>query len=67
MATAAQQLPLTDHQRGVYRCQCGHVFRVFGGGRHQVYLEPENVALDDPIMNGVCPVCGRGLPGKNAS
>ena len=21
--------------------------------------------LDDPVMNGVCPACGRGLAGKN--
>jgi len=48
-----------------YRCECGHVLRVFGRGRHRVYFEPANTALDDPVMNRVCPGCGRGLPGKN--
>jgi ssDNA-binding Zn-finger/Zn-ribbon topoisomerase 1 len=51
--------------RGGYVCpQCGHTLRVFGGGRHRVYFEPTNTALDDPIMNGKCPECGLGLPGK---
>jgi len=27
-------------RRGEYRCECGHVLRVFGGGRHRVYHEP---------------------------
>jgi hypothetical protein len=47
-----------------YVCACGHPLRVFGGGRHRVYFERDNLALDSPVMNGVCPVCGRGLPGK---
>lgn len=50
-----------------YRCDCGHVLRVLGGGRHRVYFEPGGSRLDDPVMNGVCPACGRGLPGKNRS
>jgi hypothetical protein len=54
-------------RRGEYHCECGHVLRVFGGGRHRVYFEPGNERLDDPVMNGVCPDCGRGLPGKNGS
>ncbi|MGH2842815.1 MAG: hypothetical protein ACRDKL_04430 [Solirubrobacteraceae bacterium] len=54
----------TEH--GTYRCECAQVLQVFGGGRHRVYFEPGNTALDDPVMNGVCPECGRGLPGKNA-
>ena len=54
-------------RRGEYRCECGHVLRVFGGGRHQVYFEPANAPMHDPIMNGRCSSCGRGLPGKNAS
>jgi hypothetical protein len=51
---------------GEYRCECGHVLRVFGGGRHRVYFEQANTRLDDPVMNGVCPECGRGLSGNNA-
>lgn len=47
------------------RCECGHVLRVFGGGRHRVYFETDNTRLDDPVMNRVCPACGRGLPGNN--
>jgi hypothetical protein len=54
-------------RRGEYRCECGHVLRVFGGGRHRVYFEPGNARLDDPVMNGRCGQCGRGLPGKNRS
>jgi ssDNA-binding Zn-finger/Zn-ribbon topoisomerase 1 len=51
--------------RGGYECpRCGHKLRVFGGGRHRIYFEPGNAALDDPIMNGKCPECGLGLPGK---
>jgi alpha-beta hydrolase superfamily lysophospholipase len=48
-----------------HRCECGHVLRVFGGGRHRVYFEPDNTRLDDPVMNRVCPACDRDLPGKN--
>ena len=54
-------------RRREHRCECGHVLRVFGGGRHQVYFEPGDERLDDPVMNGACPGCGRGLPGKNRS
>jgi hypothetical protein len=56
--------PVFD-RRDEYRCECGHVLRVFGGGRHRVYFEPANARLDDPVMNRACPNCGRGLPGKN--
>jgi hypothetical protein len=56
--------PVVAENRGDYQCECGHQLRVFGGGRHRVYFEPGNVRLDDPVMNGVCPECGRGLPGK---
>jgi hypothetical protein len=52
--------------RGTYRCESGHPLRVFGGGRHGVYFELGNTALDNPVMNRVCPDCRRGLPGKNA-
>ena len=52
-------------RRDEYRCECGHVLRVFGGGRHRVYFEPGNESMGDPVMNGLCSQCGRGLPGKN--
>ena len=54
----------TPAPHGEYRCECGRTFRVSGGGRHRIYFEPSDSALDDPVMNGVCPECGRGLPGK---
>ena len=52
--------------RTIYSCpECGHLLRVSGLGRHRVYFEPGNTGLDDPVMNRVCPECGRDLPGKN--
>jgi hypothetical protein len=51
--------------RRVYRCSCGQTLRIFGGGRHRVYTKLANTHLDDPVMNHVCPSCGRDLPGKN--
>jgi hypothetical protein len=57
---------LQDPDQGPeYRCECGHILRVFGGGRHRVYFELGDEGIDDPVMNRVCPECGRGLPGKN--
>lgn len=49
----------------LYRCACGHSLRVSGLGRHRIYFELSDERLDDPVMNGVCPACQRGLPGKN--
>ncbi len=65
----AGRAPVADipDRRNEYRCQCGHILRVFGGGRHRVFFEPGNAGLDDPVMNGLCPECGRGLLGKNAT
>jgi hypothetical protein len=40
------------------------LLQVFGLGHHRIYFEPANRRLDDPIMNGLCPQCGLGLPGK---
>jgi hypothetical protein len=54
-------------RRGEYRCECGEVLRVFGGGRHRVYFDPANTQFEDPVMNGACPACGRGLRGKRRS
>jgi len=65
---AAAEAPLvsaSSERRAEYRCECGHALRVSGGGRHRVYFERANTRLDDPVMNRVCPECGRSLPGKN--
>jgi hypothetical protein len=52
--------------RRVYCCsECGHSLRVSGLGRHRVYFELDDELLSGPVMNRVCPACGRGLPGKN--
>ena len=72
MATATRQLRTTHEvagagRTGEYRCECGHVLRVFGRDRHRIYFELANARLDDPVMNRACPACGRGLPGKNAT
>lgn len=59
--------PAKRDARRTYTCpECGHVLRVSGLGRHRVYFERGNTRLDDPVMDGVCPECGRGLPGRNA-
>jgi len=50
---------------GEYRCECGQVLRVSGGGRHRVYFELTDARLDNPVMDRACPQCGSGLPGKN--
>ncbi len=58
----------TAQDRESYRCDaCGHVLRVFGCGRHRVYFEPGDQRLDDPVMDGACPQCGRRLPGRNGA
>jgi len=49
----------------LYRCECGHELQVFGRDRHRVYFELTNTSLDDPVMDRVCPECGRYLPGKS--
>lgn len=52
--------------RHTYNCaSCGHAMRVAGIGRHRVYFELTDVALDDPVMNRVCSACGHALPGKS--
>ena len=62
--------PVTPSQRpGArqnYNCpECRQGLRVFGRGRHRVYFEPADERSGELVMNGVCPGCGRGLPGKN--
>jgi hypothetical protein len=65
MATATQeQRAGVSASRGEYSCECGHVLRVFGGGRHRVFFEQESTRRDDPVMNRACPECGRRLSGK---
>ena len=47
--------------RSSYSCSdCGQLPRVFGRGRHRVYLELADDRRDDPVVNRVCPRCGRG-------
>ena len=58
--------PSRPDPRLTYSClACGHVLRVSGLGRHRVYFELESERPCDPVMNGVCPECGHGLPGKS--
>ena len=52
-------------ERTVYRRGCGHALRVFGDSHHRVYFEVGVIRFDDPVMNRVCPGCGRALAGKN--
>ncbi|MGZ4173234.1 MAG: hypothetical protein ACXVQR_02035 [Solirubrobacteraceae bacterium] len=74
MVTAMTEPRDTVHDDGIallssreprHHCECGHVLRVFGGGRHRVYFELDDARLDQPVMNRVCPSCARILPGKN--
>jgi hypothetical protein len=45
-----------------YTCPgCGHVLRVSGLGRHRLYFDRPNTL----VMNGLCPACRQGLPGKS--
>ncbi len=57
MASATLIPPAEEHlvsgsavRRSEYRCEYGHLLRVFGGGRQRVYFEPGNTRLDDPVM-----------------
>ena len=75
MAGATLVAPPTRHAptgrpgaRATYSCsECEHVLRVSGLGRHRVYFELDGDQSDDPVMNGACPACGHGLPGKNGA
>ncbi|HEY3773816.1 MAG TPA: hypothetical protein VGL69_12520 [Solirubrobacteraceae bacterium] len=64
MATATQAQRPASPVRDEYRCECGHVLRFFGGGRHRVFFGMETKRRDHPVMNRACPECGRRLPGK---
>ena len=66
-AVVSGEPPVTagSERRDQYRCECGHVLRVFGGGRHRVYFLLTDATLENPVMDRACPQCGRGLPGKN--
>ncbi len=46
---------------GMFRCECGHLLCVFGRDRHRIFFPPDNDRLDDPVMDGLCPTCGRRL------
>ncbi len=39
--------------RSVYPCECGHVLRGVGGGRHRVYFEMRTTGLDEPVIPGL--------------
>ncbi len=65
--SSSQPATITPSRPGqrTYTCpECGHTLRVFGRGRHQLYFPDEDASLGDPVMDGVCPDCGRALPGK---
>jgi hypothetical protein len=54
------------HPGTTYSCPtCRHPLRVSGLGRHRLYFELTDERADDPVMDGRCPACGDGLPGKN--
>ena len=58
--------PVIGSDGPIYSCPgCEHGLRVFGRGRHRVYFELADGRSEDPVMNGRCPACGQGLPGKN--
>lgn len=61
----ASMLSQVPDKRSVYHCECGRALRVFGGGRHRLYFECDDPRFDTPVMDGACPQCGLGLPGKN--
>jgi hypothetical protein len=72
-AEAAPSAPTGDEPKNVtaarpagrYRCDCQHVFQVFGLGRHRRYYELADVGWERPVMGRGCPSCQRRLPGKN--
>ncbi len=66
IAPAEQPAPSSRPDPRAHSCpECGHVLRVSGVGRHRVYFERDEDRSVDPVMDGACPGCGRGLPGKN--
>jgi ssDNA-binding Zn-finger/Zn-ribbon topoisomerase 1 len=73
MATATQPVsadprPVGPPPRPTYTCpQCGHDLSVSGLGRHRIFFAADDGGLTDAVMNGRCPECGLGLPGKNPS
>ena len=66
IAPAVKHAPSSRVDPRTYSCpECGHILRVSGLGRHRIYFELDDDRLADPVMNGACPGCSRGLPGKN--
>jgi hypothetical protein len=45
-----------------YRCQCDHLFQVFGQGRHRRFYELADLGWRRPVMARLCPSCQRRLP-----
>jgi hypothetical protein len=53
------------HPARMHRCpECGHILRVSGLGRHQVYFDLDDERSFEPVMDRACPQCGHGLPAK---
>jgi hypothetical protein len=48
-----------------YACTCGHELEVHGRDRHRRYYELDDTTHREPVMTRSCPMCKRGLPGKN--
>ena len=55
LIAAHQRSALSEQSdRGpIYRCECGHVLRVYGGGRHRVYFEPDDVRFGLRPLRGL--------------
>jgi hypothetical protein len=45
-----------------YRCECQHVFQVFGQGRHRRFYELDDPRWERSVMARLCPSCQRRLP-----
>jgi hypothetical protein len=57
--------PTAAPTRTGFGCVCGRELQTYGRDRHRRYYELGDAAHLAPVMNRVCPSCGRGLPGKN--
>ena len=56
--------PVGSRSTHTFNCpRCKHPFHVSGLGRHRVYSELSDEAHERPVMDGLCPECGLGLPG----
>jgi hypothetical protein len=53
---------LTTRSARRHRCDCDHVFQVFGLGRHRRFYELDDLGWTRPVMTNACPHCRRQLP-----